>query len=164
MLDAGCGAGAFGLKVRELGMRYTGIDESPVAIALGQKSFHANADMTLMVLDVANAELPSGWQDHFSVVTSINVLHCLTEAKDRHGYLKFLYAALQPGGRLLLSTMCGPPSPDFRPSRQPRIYAEVSRIHQELSEAGFRTIEREEAEPTENRSRIPNLMLLCRKP
>src|SRR5687768_9714439 len=85
ILDAGCGAGAFGTKLVAKGYEYVGVDESAAAIALGQKVFlPAQArGYELMQLDLAKplpAALAARWQGQFAAVTCINVLHCLVEA------------------------------------------------------------------------------------
>ena len=163
VLDAGCGAGAFGVRLSQLGFDYVGVDESSVGIDLGKKSQDSMPHFALQVLDLAKIPCPSDWLGFFDMVTSVNVLHCLVEAKDRAHYLDFMSQALRPGGIMIMSTMCGPTAAGFRPSHRPRAYRTPEEIASELAQAGFKCARSWEIESTHDRSLVPNLMAMFDK-
>lgn len=159
VLDAGCGAGAFGVRLSQIGFDYIGVDESSVGIDLGRKSYNPTPIFSLQVLDMAKCPCPGDWLGGFDIVTSVNVLHCLVEPKDRAHYLDFLFQALRPGGLMVMSTMCGPTADGFHPSHRPRVYRPPEEIAAELALAGFITAKVWEIEGTHDRSLVPNLMV-----
>ena len=163
LLDAGCGAGKFSEFTLAAGYQYVGIDESSVAIALGKSHWPS---LDLRCIDLAQpmqpASLSADLLDRFDVVTSLNVLHCLTEQRHRIQYLKNLKACAKSDGVLLLTTMCGPITGAFRPSREPRIYLDRQTIVNELAASGWPHVIWENALPADDLNPIPNLELMAR--
>lgn len=161
VLDVGCGAGAFGTVVIEHGWDYFGVDASLSAIELGKSAY---PDLKLDCQDFVTASLPFALQDDegFSIVTSINALHCLTETADRNQFLKNIRRSLRQGGVFALTTMAGPVSEDLRSTKIPRAYAAPESIRAELMEAGFRKFIHFTTEPASDFSPIPNLVALVK--
>jgi 2-polyprenyl-3-methyl-5-hydroxy-6-metoxy-1,4-benzoquinol methylase len=133
VLDAGCGAGAFGRVLAGAGYAYTGVDESAEATRLGREHF---PELTLARCDLAlpGACVAGG---PFDVVTAVNVLHCLVEDDERHRFLTALKIHAAAGGLLLLTTMCAPALPEHRPSKTPRRYAALADLRAALAAAGW---------------------------
>ncbi|HUR50112.1 MAG TPA: methyltransferase domain-containing protein [Acidimicrobiales bacterium] len=103
LLEIGCGAAnhLLGLAPR---FELAGIDISPTAIAWGtEHAIAANVSVDLRQGDVR--QLP--WDDEaFDVVRDGHLLHCII-GEDRATVLGEARRVLQPGGVLVVFTMCG---------------------------------------------------------
>jgi SAM-dependent methyltransferase len=100
VLELGCGAGNVAAWLAERGYEVTGVDISPAAIAWAEDRAIPRA--RFLVGDVV-AEI-SGM---FDLVLDSHCLHCII-GEDRARVLANARAALVPGGRFFVSTMCGP--------------------------------------------------------
>ncbi len=157
LLDVGCGAGMFGLKVVEYGMDYTGVDESSVAIEIGLKH---NPGIKLKVLDFALDHILSPNElNAYDMVTCINTLHCLIEKDERVMMLTNIRKALKSEGLFLITTMCGPFTPVTDFGKPPRHYGLVSDIRGELHQAGFKEILWQNIQTATPQAPIPNYMV-----
>jgi len=75
VLEYGCGPGSYGFHLAELGAHVTGIDISPVAIALAQQtSIDRGLDITWHVMNAEALELPDA---AFDMVCGSAILHHL---------------------------------------------------------------------------------------
>jgi len=157
IVDIGCGAGAFGRTLQAAGYNYVGVDESPVAIELGHRSF---PELDLRRHDGAKASLKLDGSP-FDVVTAVNVLHCLVEPNDRAHFLANLRAQVGLGGRLCLTTMCAPALPGARLSKHPRLYLPVAEIRAELAHAGWKHILAEEHQDATAAAKIANWLVVA---
>lgn len=101
VLEVGCGAGAFALRLAEHARHVDAIDRAPHMVELARARVPANVDVR--VDDVTTAKLPA---DHYDAVTSISVLHHL----DLATVLPRLAATLRPGGLLVAIAL---PKPDL---------------------------------------------------
>ena len=163
LLDAGCGAGKFGDFAVAAGYQYVGIDESSVAVALGRAHWPSR-DLRCLDLaqPIATANLHLDLFGRFDIATSLNVLHCLTEENHRIQYLKNLKACVKSEGLLCLTTMYGPITRAFRPSREPRIYLDRDTIMGELATAGWPEVIWENTLREDDLNPIPNLEIIAR--
>lgn len=73
VLDLGCGTGLYASALTNLGIRYTGVDVSPIALAQARARCPAGQ---FIQSDILNLHLPSR---HFDAVMAIDVLCHLTE-------------------------------------------------------------------------------------
>lgn len=155
VLDVGCGAGRFGEFLEERGYDYTGVDESKVAIQLGNK---ARPQIALKVVDFAQP-LPESFPV-YDILTAINSLHCLVEEEHRDVFWQNVGRATVPGGVIVLSTMCGPLPKDFKASKAPRIYLSPDELTQEAKKAGIGQLSHREDIPANYFNPIPNVQLI----
>lgn len=157
VFDAGCGAGALGLIATELHLQYTGVDESSVAIRMGQSSY---PDLDLRYFDLVTGT-PEDCRGNFDIITCVNVLHCLTEPIDRLNFLRNLRSLAKPHGMLALSTMCLPVKPNFRKADSPRVYLEPDAIYKEFEQSGWSNIILREGMPADEISPVTNILIIA---
>ena len=100
LLELGCGAGNMVPFLTGRGFSVTGVDISPAAIAWADE--RRLSDARFFVGDVVAAISGS-----YDVVVDGNCLHCIV-GDDRARLLANVRGALAPGGRFIVSTMCGP--------------------------------------------------------
>lgn len=97
VLDAGCGEGFNTVLLADTAAQVLGIDYAPEPIAAARAA-HARPNLDFRQLDMHS--LPDlGLR--FDLVTSFQVIEHLS---DPEPFLRAAYAALEPGGRLLLTT------------------------------------------------------------
>ncbi|HWP42667.1 MAG TPA: class I SAM-dependent methyltransferase [Blastocatellia bacterium] len=110
VLDIGCGSGAYSLWFAERGAEVTGIDLSPVMVALAEeKARQRRLDMRLRAGDVKEG-LP--FEDgEFDIVFSATMLHYV---EDLGGLFKEAARVMKRGGRLIASVL-HPMSTSFFP-------------------------------------------------
>ena len=92
VLDVGCGAGRFAVRLAGRADRVDALDRSPAMIAEARRIVPAN--VTCLLGDAATADLPAGAYD---AATSISALHHM----DLPAVAPRLAAALRPGGLLI---------------------------------------------------------------
>lgn len=160
VLDAGCGSGLYCQLLLERGARVTGVDESARMVAHARRRL-ADRDVELRVADLRDP-LPYG-DGSFDGVLSALTLHYL---EDWAPPLAEFRRVLAPDGWLLLSTHHpGSDVAHFKPARyldvEPledtidwagpiRFYRRpMSRIINQLAQAGFAIERMEETEPTD---------------
>ncbi|MFA5351760.1 MAG: class I SAM-dependent methyltransferase [Candidatus Gracilibacteria bacterium] len=99
ILDAGCGNGRLVSWLREGGFtgKYLGVDSSGELIQKAQQNFLAEKFLHADLLSFISTE-------KFSAVFCIAVLHHLPDAASRLQVLQNLYANLEAGGELFLTT------------------------------------------------------------
>ena len=106
VLELGCGAGNMTVWLAQRGFDAWGIDIAPTAIAwaqeratsLGVDNVHFNVGSVLDLQDFADAR--------FDIVFDGHCFHCII-GRDREAFLQSALRVLKPGGRFLLSSMCG---------------------------------------------------------
>lgn len=98
LLDVGCGAGALTNVCSQLGWSSTGVDVSPDGLELGRREFPGVRFAEASAYDDLTAFAPPGG---FDVVISSEVIEHLYRPAL---LLERAYAALRPGGRLLVTT------------------------------------------------------------
>lgn len=160
VLDAGCGSGLYCELLLDRGARVTGVDESAGMLAHARRRL-AGRDVELHHADL-RGPLPFA-DGSFDGIVSALVMHYL---RDWAPALTEFRRVLRPGGWLLFST--GHPAADaarYRPVRYGEVEAQedvikwagpvrfyrrpVSRIVNDLVEAGFAIERMEEPEPTD---------------
>ena len=96
ILDVGCGAGAFAVRLAERADHVDALDRSPEMIRAARARVPAN--VTCIEADLLRRRVPT---EHYDAITSISVLHhlALSEALPR------LSAALRPGGVLVATAL-----------------------------------------------------------
>jgi 2-polyprenyl-3-methyl-5-hydroxy-6-metoxy-1,4-benzoquinol methylase len=160
ILDVGCGAGAFGPVAAAHGYDYVGVDASAVAIELGRSSF---PDTKLFVADFVHPDFVNSRSQSYSIVTCINVLHCLVGDEERIQLLANLLKVAANDARLVLTTMVGPVSEDVVEKRLPRAYKMVADIVAEVDASGWKELEVVRHSLANERAKIGNITLLARK-
>lgn len=111
LLDATCGMGLHTVIQHELGFRVTGLDRSPVALALARDTLdEAGCQASLVLGDWAGAHALVGEQD----VVFCDGLHQLPEPEAMEAALLGLRRTLRPGGALVFF-QADPTDPDGGP-------------------------------------------------
>lgn len=160
VLDAGCGSGLYCELLLDRGARVTGVDESAGMLAHARRRL-AGRDVELHQADL-RGPLPFA-DGSFDGIVSALVVHYL---RDWSVTLAELRRVLRPDGWLLFST--GHPAADaahYKPVRYQEVEAQedmikwagrvrfyrrpMSRIVNDLAEAGFAIERMEEPEPTD---------------
>jgi 2-polyprenyl-3-methyl-5-hydroxy-6-metoxy-1,4-benzoquinol methylase len=133
VLDIGCGAGRWSVKLAERGCRVTGTDLSPVFIEMAQP--HPLVDYRVGA--VQDLDLPSA---HFDLVLSVTVLQHIVDDSDLDRALRKLHEALKPRGMAAvieyspLKPVALAPSVDYMKSRTRDDWVRL------LESAGFRLV------------------------
>jgi len=97
VLDVGCGIGTDGARFAEAGARYTGVDQSEVALALAQRRFDLDGiDGTFVQADAT--ALPFG-DESFDLVYSHGVIHHIS---DTDTAVAEFHRVLRPGGTAIV--------------------------------------------------------------
>jgi SAM-dependent methyltransferase len=120
ILELGCGNGAMSAQyLAELGHNVWGVDISETAIRWAEKRFQ-QADLTghFSVGDVSH--LPQFLDSSFSLIIYGSCLHCLINDARQRCFTE-IRRLLKPGGRFVLSSMCGVP----RYSKDRECYDEI---------------------------------------
>jgi len=93
-IDLGCGTGAFTASLRGFDLALTGMDISPMSVALANRSAQGER---YIVGDITFTGLPDRSQD---IIVYSGVLHHFTTRTDRARVLTEGFRILAPGGRL----------------------------------------------------------------
>jgi len=96
ILDLGCGPGLYAAPFTKLGHTYTGIDFSPACIDYAREN--APAGCTYQLGDLRQVDYGSGYGLILYIFGALNIVR----KAEASSILKKAYAALQPGGVLLL--------------------------------------------------------------
>lgn len=96
ILDLGCGPGLYASRLAKLGHTCTGIDFSPASIAYARE--HAPDGCSYHLHDIRSADYGSGYDLVMLIFGEFDVFR----TTDAQTILKKSYAALKPGGQLLL--------------------------------------------------------------
>jgi SAM-dependent methyltransferase len=96
ILDLGCGPGLYAAPFTKLGHTYTGIDFSPACIDYARENSPKNAAYQLG--DIRSAEYGIGYGLVLYIFGALNIVR----EEDARSILKKAYAALDPGGIILL--------------------------------------------------------------
>ncbi len=97
ILDVGCGTGAMGLILAEMGHDVTGIDLSEGMMAVGRKK--ADAAHRSMIFQQGDAENPPFADDSFDVVVNRHLLWTLPHPAEALASWK---RVVRPGGRVIV--------------------------------------------------------------
>ena len=98
ILDLCCGPGLYGVRLAQRGHEYLGIDYSPASIAHATHKNAANGQCTYVEGDIRRVDYGSGFGLVMLVFGEFNVFR----PADVDTILQKAYAALEPGGLLLL--------------------------------------------------------------
>ncbi len=98
ILDLGCGPGLYAAPFTRLGHTYTGIDFSPACIEYANENAPPGSSYHLG--DVRSAAFGSGYGLVLFIFGALNIV----PPADARSILKKAFAALTPGGRILLET------------------------------------------------------------
>lgn len=96
ILDLGCGPGLYAVPFTKLGHTYTGIDFSPACIEYAREN--APEGCAYQLADVRSAEYGSAYGLVMFIFGALNIV----PPEDGRSILQKAYAALDPGGRILL--------------------------------------------------------------
>jgi ubiquinone/menaquinone biosynthesis C-methylase UbiE len=97
VLDIGCGNGRFYPAFKEIGAKYTGVDNSQNLIALAKKNF-SEANFA-----VADALVLPFQANEFDVAVSMAVLHHIPGIAARRKFFAQAHRVLKPGGRFIFT-------------------------------------------------------------
>jgi cyclopropane fatty-acyl-phospholipid synthase-like methyltransferase len=107
VLELGCGVGRFSRYLAQQGLRATGVDFSPVAIAKARKRVaHDEVRPEFLVGDVTHLDALSGPYD---VSFDVGCFHCL-DPQGQRAYVSEVSRLLEPGGAHLIWAMDSAPS------------------------------------------------------
>jgi len=99
VLELGCGVGRFSRYVAQQGVRVTGVDFSPVAIAKAKERVaHDDARPEFLVSDVTHLD---ALNSPFDVSFDVGCFHCLDPQRQR-AYVSEVSRLLKPGGTHLI--------------------------------------------------------------
>ena len=106
LLDVGCGAGNYSLKILERlpNLNVTLIDLSQPMLERAFERVSAVTSGSVSVMQGDIRELRIG-KSQFDVICAAAVLHHLREAEEWHGVFRKFFAALRPGGSLWISDL-----------------------------------------------------------
>jgi cyclopropane fatty-acyl-phospholipid synthase-like methyltransferase len=106
-LELGCGVGRFSRYLAQQGLRATGVDFSPVAIAKAREAVAQDSVRPeYLVGDVTHLEKLSG---PFDFSFDVGCFHCL-DPKGQRAYVSEVSRLLEPGGTHLLWALDSAPS------------------------------------------------------
>ncbi len=99
ILDLGCGPGLYASRLSELGHEVVGIDFSPASIEYArQQAQAAGLPVTYIQQDIRQADFGAGFNLVMFIFGELNVF----KTADASAILQKAWAALEPGGQLLL--------------------------------------------------------------
>jgi cyclopropane fatty-acyl-phospholipid synthase-like methyltransferase len=114
VLDVGCGTGEHALMAAELGLDTTGVDSSPLAIALAeQKAKNRNLAPRFLVNDALELETRN---EHYDTVLDCGLFHVFDD-HDRASFVRNLLATVAPGGRYFMLCFSDRQPGDWGPRR-----------------------------------------------
>ncbi|MEO8421173.1 MAG: class I SAM-dependent methyltransferase [Hyphomicrobium sp.] len=106
-LELGCGLGRFSRYMAQQGLRVTGVDFSPVAIARAKERVaRDNARPDFLVGDVTHLEALNG---PFDIGLDVGCFHCL-DPQAQQAYISEVSLLLKPSGTHLIWAMDSAPS------------------------------------------------------
>jgi SAM-dependent methyltransferase len=106
-LELGCGVGRFSRYLAQQGLRATGVDFSPVAIAKAQElTVQGDGRPEFLVGDVTHLDALSG---PFDISFDVGCFHCL-DAQGQRAYVSEVSRLLKPGGTHLIWALDSAPS------------------------------------------------------
>ena len=106
-LELGCGVGRLSHYLAKKGVRVTGVDFSPVAIAKAQaRVAHEEVRPDFIVGDVTQLGALSG---PFDISYDVGCFHCL-DPQSQPGYASEVFRLLRPGGTHLIWAMDSAPN------------------------------------------------------
>lgn len=106
-LELGCGVGRLSTYLARQGLRATGVDFSPVAIARArERAAREHAPPEFLVADVTRLSALSG---PFDVSLDVGCFHCFDPSGQR-AYASEVARLLKPGGTHLIWALDSPPS------------------------------------------------------
>ena len=98
VLEVGCGIATDGLQFLRAGARYTGFDQSPVALDLARRRFELEGLEAADLVRSSAVELPFA-DESFDLVYSHGVIHHI---RDTEGVVREFERVLRPGGTALV--------------------------------------------------------------
>lgn len=106
LLDVGCGAGNYTLKMLQKlpGLNCTLVDLSKPMLdkALERVAAHTTGNVEILQGDIREVHLPG---DHFDIILAGAVLHHLRDDHDWETTFRKLYSLLKPGGCMMISDL-----------------------------------------------------------
>lgn len=114
VLDLGCGPGILGRRIHSLrpAVAYFGADGDPLMLTAMQNLLHSSSTYPLLV-DIRSHGWLQRYPNHFDAIVSLTALHWLAKVQLAQLY-RAVYAALKPGGRLVVGDPFLPDSPSDR--------------------------------------------------
>lgn len=99
LLDLGCGPGLYASRMQQLGHQVTGIDYSPASIAYArEQAANQGQEITYIHEDIRKANYGNNFPNAMLIFGETNVFR----PTDIRKILGKIYAALNPGGKLIL--------------------------------------------------------------
>jgi len=99
LLDLGCGPGLYASRLQQLGHQVTGIDYSPASIAYArEQAAQQELEITYIHEDIRKADYGNNFSNAMLIYGETNVF----KPADIRKILGKIYAALTPGGKLIL--------------------------------------------------------------
>lgn len=112
LLDIGCGAGNYTLKmlskIRNLNCTLNDLSLPMLEKARERVSAQTNGNVSIIQADMRSLELPD---NHFDIILASAVFHHLREDADWEHVFGKMYAALKPGGSIWISDLITHDSP-----------------------------------------------------
>ncbi len=103
ILVLGCHNGSFSSSLSDFGSRIVGLDKDQDSIKIANLNY-SHENLNFLTYNICSDEIL--FEDKFDIVLDYHTSHCITDAKDRHLYFKFVKNHLKSEGLYISETMC----------------------------------------------------------